>query len=149
MGSSKTGIFGRRIRQGSEKKKNDAINSGKSETVINAYDQVVANTKAELDAAENNVITTQNNLKAAQENENNVIDSSGLSASEIAFEEVPIVILTVSGEMDPEALKREALLVVSEIEKLDGLDEIRVPANIAGSAIDPSEGGRPEEEGEE
>ena len=70
-----------------EKKKNDAINSGKSETVINAYDQVVANTKAELDAAENNVITTQNNLKAAQENENNVIDSSGLSASEIAFED--------------------------------------------------------------
>ena len=70
-----------------ENKKNDAINSGKSQTVINAYDQVVANTKAELDAAENNVITTQNNLKAAQENENNVIDSSGLSASEIAFED--------------------------------------------------------------
>ena len=70
-----------------EKKKNDAITSGKSETVINAYDQVVTNTKAELDDAENNVITTQDNLKAAQENENNVIGSSGLSASEIAFED--------------------------------------------------------------
>ena len=70
-----------------QKKKNDAITSGKSETVVNAYDQVVTNTKAELDAAENNVITTQDNLKAAQENENNVIDSSGLSASEIAFED--------------------------------------------------------------
>ena len=70
-----------------QKKKNDAITSGKSETVVNAYEQVVANTKAELDAAENNVITTQDNLKAAQENENNVIGSSGLSASEIAFED--------------------------------------------------------------
>ena len=40
---------------------------------------------------------------------------------------------------------REAM----RFEKLDGLDEIRVPANIAGSAVDPSEGGRPEEEGEE
>jgi HK97 family phage portal protein len=29
-------------------------------------------------------------------------------------------------------------------EKLEGLDEIRVPANIAGSAVDPSQGGRPE-----
>lgn len=28
---------------------------------------------------------------------------------------------------------------------IDGLDEIRVPANIAGSAADPSQGGRPEE----
>ena len=70
-----------------ENKKNNAITSGKSDTVVNAYEQVIINTKAELDAAENNVIETQNNLDAAQENENNVIGSSGLSASEIAFED--------------------------------------------------------------
>ena len=36
------------------------------------------------------------------------------------------------------------------LDPLDGLDEIRIPANIAGSAADPSEGGRPvEDEGEE
>ena len=46
--------------------------------------------------------------------------------SEIAFEEVPIVILTVSGDMDSEALKREALFVVSEIEKLDGLASVEL-----------------------
>ena len=32
---------------------------------------------------------------------------------------------------------------------MDGQDEIRVPQNIAGSAANPSEGGRPTEEGEE
>jgi len=35
------------------------------------------------------------------------------------------------------------------LEPLDGLDEIRVPANIAGSAVDPSQGGRPEESTED
>ena len=34
-------------------------------------------------------------------------------------------------------------------EEMDGQDEIRVPQNIAGSAVNPSEGGRPAEEGEE
>ena len=34
-------------------------------------------------------------------------------------------------------------------EEMDGQDEIRVPQNIAGSAANPSEGGRPAEEGEE
>ena len=51
--------------------------------------------------------------------------------------------LVNGGVMTPNEA-REAM----RFEKLDGLDEIRVPANIAGSAIDPSEGGRPEE-GEE
>lgn len=32
-------------------------------------------------------------------------------------------------------------------EKLDGLDDIRVPANIAGSAVDPSQGGAPAKQG--
>ena len=35
------------------------------------------------------------------------------------------------------------------LEPLEGLDEVRAPANIAGSAVDPSQGGRPEEEDEE
>ena len=40
--------------------------------------------------------------------------------------------------------------VSMRLDPLDGLDEIRIPANIAGSAADPSEGGRPvEDEGEE
>ena len=52
--------------------------------------------------------------------------------------------LVNGGVMTPNEA-REAM----RLEKLDGLDEIRVPANIAGSAVDPSEGGRPEEEGEE
>jgi len=30
-------------------------------------------------------------------------------------------------------------------DKLDGADEIRIPANIAGSAANPSQGGRPSE----
>ena len=51
--------------------------------------------------------------------------------------------LVNGGGMTPNEA-REAM----RFEKLDGLDEIRVPANIAGSAVDPSEGGRPEE-GEE
>jgi|TARA_R110000803_G_scaffold13538_1_gene38079 HK97 family phage portal protein len=34
-------------------------------------------------------------------------------------------------------------------EPIEGTDEIRVPANIAGSATNPDEGGRPVEEGEE
>ena len=40
---------------------------------------------------------------------------------------------------------REAL----RMEPLDGHDDLRVPANIAGSAANPSEGGRPKEEEEE
>ena len=40
--------------------------------------------------------------------------------------------------------------VQMRLDPLDGLDEIRIPANIAGSAADPSDGGRPvEDEGEE
>ena len=39
---------------------------------------------------------------------------------------------------------REAL----RMEALDGLDEVRIPANIAGSAGNPEEGGRPPEEDE-
>jgi len=34
-------------------------------------------------------------------------------------------------------------------EPLEGHDDLRVPANIAGSAADPTEGGRPPEESEE
>jgi hypothetical protein len=34
------------------------------------------------------------------------------------------------------------------MEALDGLDEVRIPANIAGSAANPEEGGRPPEEDE-
>ena len=37
---------------------------------------------------------------------------------------------------------REAM----RMEPLDGLDEVRIPANIAGSSANPSEGGRPSEE---
>ena len=37
---------------------------------------------------------------------------------------------------------REAM----RMERLDGLDEIRIPANIAGSSANPSEGGRPSED---
>jgi hypothetical protein len=33
--------------------------------------------------------------------------------------------------------------------EVDGTDEIRVPANIAGSAVNPDEGGRPVEQEEE
>ena len=39
---------------------------------------------------------------------------------------------------------REAM----RLEQLEGLDEVRTPANIAGSAANPSEGGRPSEEEE-
>ena len=39
--------------------------------------------------------------------------------------------------------------VQMRLDPLDGLDEIRVPANIAGSASNPSEGGRPEEDNSE
>ena len=40
--------------------------------------------------------------------------------------------------------------VSMRLDPLDGLDEIRIPANIAGSTADPSEGGRPvEDEGDE
>jgi hypothetical protein len=31
------------------------------------------------------------------------------------------------------------------LEPVEGHDDLRVPANIAGSAVNPSEGGRPEE----
>jgi hypothetical protein len=34
------------------------------------------------------------------------------------------------------------------LEQLEGLDEVRTPVNIAGSAVNPSEGGRPSEEEE-
>ena len=34
-------------------------------------------------------------------------------------------------------------------EPLDGQDDVRVPANIAGSAVNPDEGGRPVEQEEE
>ena len=52
--------------------------------------------------------------------------------------------LVNSGIMTPNEA-REALI----LEPLEGHDELRVPANIAGSAVDPSEGGRPTEEQEE
>ena len=32
------------------------------------------------------------------------------------------------------------------MEQLEGLDEVRIPANIAGSSANPSEGGRPSED---
>ena len=35
------------------------------------------------------------------------------------------------------------------MEPIEGHDELRVPANIAGSATNPEEGGRPPEETEE
>jgi len=34
------------------------------------------------------------------------------------------------------------------LEKVEGYDDLRVPANIAGSAVNPDEGGRPPEEGD-
>ena len=34
-------------------------------------------------------------------------------------------------------------------EPVDGQDDVRVPANIAGSAVNPDEGGRPVEENED
>jgi len=40
---------------------------------------------------------------------------------------------------------REAL----RLEKIDGHDDIRIPANVAGSAGNPSEGGKPQDEEEE
>ena len=40
---------------------------------------------------------------------------------------------------------REAL----SFDPVDGYDDLRVPANIAGSAANPDEGGRPVEEGED
>jgi phage portal protein BeeE len=40
---------------------------------------------------------------------------------------------------------REAL----RLEKVDGFDEPRVPANIAGSAVNPEQGGRPPEQTED
>ena len=51
--------------------------------------------------------------------------------------------LVNTGVMTPNEA-REAL----RMEALDGLDEVRVPANIAGSAANPEEGGRPPEEDE-
>lgn len=39
--------------------------------------------------------------------------------------------------------------VAMNFDELPDADEIRVPANIAGSAVDPNQGGRPVEEGEE
>ena len=52
--------------------------------------------------------------------------------------------LVNTGIMTPNEV-RDAM----NMESIDGHDELRVPANIAGSAADPSEGGRPPEETEE
>ena len=52
--------------------------------------------------------------------------------------------LVNTGIMTPNEV-RDAM----NMESLDGHDDLRVPANIAGSAADPSEGGRPPEETEE
>ena len=52
--------------------------------------------------------------------------------------------LVNTGIMTPNEV-REAM----NMDALDGHDDLRVPANIAGSAADPSEGGRPPEETEE
>jgi HK97 family phage portal protein len=52
--------------------------------------------------------------------------------------------LVNSGIMTPNEA-RDALI----LEPIEGQDELRIPANIAGSAADPSEGGRPTEEQEE
>ena len=52
--------------------------------------------------------------------------------------------LVNSGIMTPNEA-RDALI----LEPIEGQDELRVPANIAGSAADPSQGGRPPEEDEE
>ena len=52
--------------------------------------------------------------------------------------------LVNSGIMTPNEA-RDALI----LEPIEGQDELRIPANIAGSAADPSEGGRPPEEQEE
>jgi phage portal protein BeeE len=49
--------------------------------------------------------------------------------------------LVNTGIMTPNEV-REAM----RMEPLEGHDDLRVPANIAGSAANPSEGGRPEEE---
>ena len=49
-----------------------------------------------------------------------------------------------TGIMSPNEA-REAM----RLEKIDGFDEPRVPANIAGSSANPSEGGRPAEADEE
>ena len=48
--------------------------------------------------------------------------------------------LVNSGIMTPNEA-RESLI----LEPIEGFDELRVPANIAGSAVDPEEGGRPPE----
>ena len=49
--------------------------------------------------------------------------------------------LVNTGIMTPNEA-REAM----RMERLDGLDEVRIPANIAGSSANPSEGGRPSED---
>jgi len=51
--------------------------------------------------------------------------------------------LVNTGIMTPNEV-RDAM----NMESIDGHDDLRVPANIAGSAADPSEGGRPPEEEE-
>ena len=52
--------------------------------------------------------------------------------------------LVNTGIMTPNEV-RDAM----NMESIDGHDDLRVPANIAGSAADPSEGGRPSDETEE
>ena len=72
--------------------------------------------------------------KAISEVQNKVDESRSLlpsgietpEISEIAFEELPIVILTVFGDMDSETLKKEALLAAEEIKKLDGLASVEL-----------------------
>ena len=51
----------------------------------------------------------------------------------------------VNGGIITPAEARKAL----GFEEIEGTEEIRVPANIAGSAVNPDEGGRPSQEGEE
>jgi phage portal protein BeeE len=51
--------------------------------------------------------------------------------------------LVNTGIMTPNEV-RDAM----NMESIDGHDDLRIPANIAGSAADPSEGGRPPEEEE-
>ena len=52
--------------------------------------------------------------------------------------------LVNTGIMTPNEV-RDAM----NMEPIEGHDELRIPANIAGSAVNPEEGGRPPEETED
>ena len=52
--------------------------------------------------------------------------------------------LVNTGIMTPNEVREQM-----NMESIDGHDELRIPANIAGSSANPSEGGRPPEETEE